>query len=224
MGNNGKRFEVTKFKIGSYKCIVIYEKHLKEAVPYIKSGVVKASKILVTDNDIIITVPTSNDKFKVNGVNGSTSNGHAFSLAINSAEPDWKGFVECTAIHEFNHIIRLQRVRNANGMTLADHLALEGLAQCFAEELTGIKRSWSTSISEAEAKIIWNMIKRKLDVKSRDLFFRIFLNRGDKQFPHWSGYAISYLIIKRRLKELKGKNWNEVIGMSSKVLMKDAGI
>ncbi len=223
MEKNGKRFGVSRFKVGSHACIVVYEIRVGDALPYIKHGAMKASKLLTTENDIIVTVSYSDDNFvkrKMDGVNGFTSNGYALWLGINTGSPDWRESVEGTVIHEFNHAIRFQRTRKTRNLNLADRLALEGLAQCFAEELTGVTRPWSDAISEAEAKRVWDKIKGKLDVKSRDLSFRIFLNNDDKEFPHWSGYTISYLIIKKRLKELKGKDWNEVIGKSSKALMK----
>ncbi len=215
----GKRFEVAKFGLGSRRCIVVYEAGLNEVAPLIKKGLTEASKLLDTRNDIIINVYSTEDKFiknKMNGINGRAYNTCALSLWINKNATQWKRFVISDVAHEFCHVVRFQRIGEKH-WTLLDGMVQEGLAQCFAEQVTGRIQSWSNAITREQARAVWAKLSRKLNVEDSTLYYRAFLKRRDNEFPHWSGYTIGYLMIKARLREL-GKDWNDVIGMKSKAL------
>ncbi len=199
---------------------MVYEKSLQKAVPLIEDGLLEASKLLNTENDIIINVSSTEDKFvgdKMGGVIGFTPNGHTFFLSINESTNNWVKFIAGNVAHEFNHAVRLQRVHQKSH-TLLNSLVFEGLAQCFEEQITGLTRPWSKAITRVKAQAIWMKLKKRLNVESMDLYNGLFIGQNDKEFPHWSGYTIGYLIVKERLHEL-GKDWNDIMSMKLEVLM-----
>ena len=218
----GKHFDVIQFKLGGNKCILTYEKALLKAVPLVKEGLLKSSKLLSTKNDLIINVSSTKSKFVKNdmdGVTALTMNGYTMFLSINENAAKWRQFLAGTVAHEFNHAIRFQRI-DQKDRTLLNNIVSEGLAQCFEYQLTGSLRPWSTAITRDQARTIWVKLKEKLDVESRDMQDRIFIKQKDKEFPHWSGYTVGYLLIKKRLEELK-MDWEKVMCMKSKVIIGD---
>src|SRR5271157_3727429 len=218
-----KRFEVSMLRLGDRKCIVVYEEELSEAVPQIKVGMLKASRLLDTRNDIIINVFSTNDKLikkERGGIAGFAVNDCTLSLGINRSASRWKRFVTGEVAHEFSHVVRFQRIGNKH-QSILDCLVQEGLAQCFAEQVTGRVRPWSTAITHEQARKVWAKLGRKLNREDRTLYERVFFKQKDKEFPHWSGYTIGYLMIKAKLREL-GKDWNGIIGMKSKALKGNA--
>jgi len=221
----GKRFEVAEFKFSGYKCIVVYEKGLEKAVPLIKEGVLKASSLLNTKNDVIINASATDSGYvrdKMEGVAGSTLNGYMISLRINKGAARWKRFVVGIVAHEFNHVIRYQRIIRMD-KTMLDNLVAEGLAQCFETQLTGMVRPWSKAITNAQARAVLMKLKGRLDVESQDMYTRVFLKEGDREFPHWSGYTIGYLMVGKRLEGLK-RDWDMVVGMKSEAIAGKVGL
>ena len=222
MTSTGKRFKVTQFKIGNYKALVICEEDLQEAAPLIRTALLNAVKFLETDNDIIINVSSTAYKFvrdKMDGVSGYSSKGYAIFLSINSEAKLWKKFIGGTVAHEYNHAVRFQKINHWTKRTLLNSLVLEGLAQCFEEEVTGNLRPWSKAITTKQANLIWTSLKRKLNVDSRDLEDSVFFGKGSKKFPMWAGYTIGYLIVKKRRAELGETDWNVITGKDAKMIV-----
>ena len=221
MKNTGRRFEIQTFKVGSRKAIVIYEKSLGEAVPFIKEGMRKSSRLLKTDNDIIINVSLTKDNFvrnEMSGVAGFTPNSYTMFINI-YPKSGWREVIIGTVAHEFNHTVRFQNISHWKSMTLLKDLAMEGSAQCFEEDATGIVRPWSVALTENQAERIWMKLKDRLDVESKDLHDRVFLKKNDREFPHWAGYTISYLVVKKKLNDLGKTDWNSIIKMKPEALV-----
>ena len=214
----GKRFDSTQFEIEGYKAIVAFEKGLEDAAALIHEGLHRATALLKSKNDIVIIVSSTGDKFigeEMGGVSGYTPNDHSISISINPSALGWKDFVISTIVHEFNHVVRFQKVSGKENGTILGSLALEGLAQCFEESITGTARPWSKAVSAKEAEEAWNKVKDKLDISSRDFYTRLFIKKDDPEFRHWTGYAIGYLIVKLRIEELGGKpDWEILTSMS----------
>lgn len=125
-----------------------------------------------------------------------------------------------TDAHEFNHVIRFQKINAEESSTVLGSLALEGLAQCFVEDMTGDLRPWSKALDREHAMEVWEKIKEKLDVSSMDFYNRLFLKKDDPEFRHRSGYALSYLVVKTRIIGLGGKpDWEDLTGMPSATLI-----
>jgi uncharacterized protein YjaZ len=156
----------------------------------------------------------------MDGISGYTPNGYTMNISISQEGKPWENFVGSTLAHEYNHIIRFQKRKEKDTATIAAGLAFEGLAQCFAEDITGITRPWSSALTMDEAKKIWPTIKKSLDIKDRELYDRIFTKKDDNEFPLWSGYTLSYLLIKEKIKSEGGHaNWKNLIEQDSKALL-----
>lgn len=223
VGTLSKHLAVTQFRIGGYKAHVIYAEGLEEALPYIKTGLIKSSGLLAATNDIIIDVAHTRSEFirdEMDGVSGETSDGHLMHLVVNTASEMWKSAVEGTVAHEYAHVVRFQTAGTGKG-DLAESIVTEGLAQCFEETATGVLRSWSQAITVSQAKEILTKIKNRLDERSWDFHNRLFFSTDDKEFPHWSGYTISYLLVKKRLPDPDNIDWNEMVKSPPEILLGD---
>ena len=191
-------------------------------MPLIKTSMFKAMRLLNTLNDVVINVSPTDDAFvkdRLEGVAGFTPNRYTISIRINSSSRLWKKAVGGTAVHEFSHAVRFQKTSSRKRRTLLDSLVLEGVAQCFEEDVTGRARPWSKAITSEQARRIWMKIRGMLNKDSSDLRNRMFMKKDDKEFPLWSGYTIGYLIVKKRLAELGKADWNRTTGKESKALV-----
>ena len=223
IGSAGRQFRVSKLRIGSYKILINYEKDLEDTVPLLKKGLLQGSKLLKTGNDIVVIASSTDDEFiksKMSGVTGFTPNAYSMFLRID-CESDWSRFIVGTILHEFNHVIRFQRTNFPRRPSVLDNLVMEGLAQCFEEDATGTLRPWSEAITREKAREIWQNIKDRLELKSRDLNDRIFIREGDEEFPLWAGYTMGYLMVRNKLKKLKKTNWDKLIGMNPKSFLEN---
>lgn len=222
MKGSSKRFIVAKSRIGNLEAIIVCQRELKLGIPLAMTALSKAATKLQTRNDIVLMISTTSDKFvseSMQGVSGFTHNDHTISILVNTESNKWKEAMEGTIAHEFSHVIRFQGTGMVQDRSLRASLAFEGLAQCFEEEITGKLKPWSTAISEKQAKTIWKRIKRSLDSESRDLYTDLFIRKDGKRFPHWAGYALGYLIVKKTLARNSKKGWKWAIAASSKELI-----
>ncbi len=221
MKESPKNFSVAQSHIGSRRAIIVCQRELKPGIPLAMTALSKAATKLQTRNDIILMISTTSDKFvseSMQGVSGFTHNDHTISILVNTESNKWKEAMEGTIAHEFSHVIRFQGTGMVQDRSLRASLAFEGLAQCFEEEITGKLKPWSTAISEKQAKTIWKRIK-SLDSESRDLYTDLFIRKDGKRFPHWAGYALGYLIVKKTLARNSKKGWKWAIAASSKELI-----
>ena len=217
-----KCFTVAQSRIGSRKAIIVCQRELKPGISLARTALSKAAVKLQTRNDIVLIISTTSDKFvseSMQGVSGFTYNDHTISILVNTKSNEWKEAMEGTIAHEFSHVVRFQNENLAKDRSIRALLAFEGLAQCFEEEITGKLKPWSTAINERQAKVVWRGIKGKLGSESRDLYSDLFIRKDGKIFPHWAGYTIGYLIVKKTLARNPKKGWKWAIAASSKELI-----
>ncbi len=212
-----KDFQIRPFRLGSHRVVAIYEKRLREASQLVKDGLTKLPRLLKTDKDLVIIISATKDEFvksRMGGVGGYTPNDHGIFIRVNTESRKWRDSLSGTMAHEFNHLIRFQKMKGREKATLLTSLIFEGLAQCFEEDVTGKLRPWSKALTKAEATKVWKKIKGKLNSDSRDLNYRLFFKRDDIEFPLWSGYTIGYLLVRKRINEL-GNGWSSIMDMKS---------
>ena len=218
-----RRLGFTELEMSNFKVLVTYEKELEDAVSLIKEGILRSEKLISSRNDIAVILSSDEDTFmrdRMDGVFGFTRNDFTISISINTESSSWKDFVAQTAAHEFNHIVRFQKMFGRERNCIGAGIAFEGLAQCFEEAAMGQLRPWSKALNRDQAKEVWQKIKDRLDDNSVDLYNRLFINSNDKEFALWSGYALGYLIIKEKITELgKDMDWEELMDMDSKTLI-----
>jgi uncharacterized protein YjaZ len=217
-----KRFRTQKLKnhrflLGRHRCLVVYESSIKEAVPIIEKALKRCVKILTPKSDITVIVVNSADEFVKNrmlGVAGYTLNNHIISFEINTDNSKWKKALTGTVAHEFNHALRFNFINGR--FSLRDSMAFEGLAQCFEVEINRKVPPWSRALTKGKAEKVWVKIKPYLNSRSGKVYREIFF--GSRKFPQWSGYTVSYIIVRKRLSVLK-ISWNEAIKLDSKKLV-----
>lgn len=194
---------------------------LKRVEPIVKSALKKCEKALKPLNKIKFNITTTSDEFitkRMGGTSGFTHNKKTIEIKVNPSARGWPQSLKSTIAHEFNHALRFQLTgKGFENYTLRDTIALEGLGQCFEEEMFGKTPPWAKAISKDKAIRLWKKIMPKLRNKSFDFYSKLFFGKG-KEFPLWGGYTISYLIVKKRKEELD-LSWKELMKLSSKKLI-----
>ena len=220
-----RRLGFTELEMSNFKVLVTYQKELEDAVSLIKEGISRSEKLISSRNDIAVILSSDEDTFirdRMDGVFGFTRNDFTISISINTESSSWKDFVAQTAAHEFNHIVRFQKMFGRERNCIGAGIAFEGLAQCFEEAVTGQVRPWSKALDMEHAREVWQKIKDRLDENSVDLYNRLFISSNDREFALWSGYALGYLIIKERIKEYgNSAYWERLMDTDSKSLISD---
>ncbi len=216
--NMDLKLRKSSFFIKSRRISVIYENLLESAVPIIKVAIKKSTKLLAPRSNVTFIVVSTFDDFvknKMDGVAGYTYSYKLVSLRVNTASTKWKrGLIDVVA-HEFNHTVRRSMIKYVD---LREDLASEGLAQTFAEQISRKLPPWSKALSISRARTVAKKYKPHLKSRSNKLYARVFWSVNDKEFPHWSGYTISYLMAKKRLSELK-MDWNDVMKLKAKEII-----
>jgi uncharacterized protein YjaZ len=161
-------------------------------------------------------------------VDGARTMGGAFGIArtsrrmdvyLDASAPTWKESLRRSVIHECSHLIRAQHIRKAfSRYTLRDVIAIEGLAQCFEFEIMGTPGPYSIAVSRREAMRTFRLLEPYLDEVNGSLHRRAFFSKDDKEFKHWSGYAVSFMLVKRSLSKLS-LSWEDKIRLDSQKLI-----
>ncbi|MCL6589137.1 MAG: DUF2268 domain-containing protein [Firmicutes bacterium] len=133
--------------------------------------------------------------------------------------------------HEFSHQMRLSYEPWRNDLTLAEYLAIEGLAEYFAGFLCGeeLLRSWVTQITEKEAHRYGKTIKRALSVTGYNQIMGYISGEEMMGFendkpdtPYGAGLAVGYHLVKAYL-EKTGKSIVEATFTSAKEIIEQSG-
>ncbi len=209
-----------KWFIGEIKVIEPIDKDKTKTV--IEESVKQCSSILNIIKPIHIFVfPTFNEfvKIKMAGSNGCCPWKNTIHVYINPTE-NWQIAVRNTICHEFAHAI----AQNYNRMiTILDQLIFDGVAEHFRDfVLGGDKSPWVKALTEEEAKKILSEISDKFDSVDENFRNEIFYGAG--KYPLWAGYTIGYYIVGKYLEKQKNVDWNEVIKLSPKTIMKDSRV
>lgn len=122
-----------------------------------------------------------------------------------------------TITHEWNHLV-FYRCHPERRYTLRAHMAMEGLAEVFREEIAGGKPApWSLALTREEARKQFVALKGRLDMKGMKIYRQVFF--GNKKYKRWTGYSVAY----RLIKEFRGKNskvsWKTVMEMEPKDIL-----
>ena len=206
------------FSAGGKRISLVYEGNLAKAIPIIRHALSKCTKLLKPKRDITIVITNTTDDFiakKMGGVGGFTWSLSLIHLQINTRARAWRNMLFGTISHEFNHTVRFA-ISNQKTTNLREQMATEGLAQCFESEISGRIPPWAKAISESRAKTVWKEIKPNLSNRGWRIYTQVFFGRD--RFPRWSGYTISYLMVKKRLKYLK-VDWSKAMRLRSEELI-----
>jgi uncharacterized protein YjaZ len=200
------------------KFSLLYDGKLRNTIPIVKSALKRSTDVLKPKTNItFVIVPTSSYfvKNKMKGVAGFTRDENLVVLEVHTGGK-WKEGLISTVAHEFSHTVRVKKFKYA---TLRESLASEGLAQNFEALISDKLQPWSKALPKNKIEKVANKMKPYLNDRSYKTYCRIFLSNHDKVFPHWSGYAVSYVLTKNQLKNLK-IDWNKAFMTHSKELIK----
>lgn len=197
------------------------EKFLRKVRPVLVKALDEAERILKPKKKINVYLSVTNDPFHIkhmDGAHGYATGGQDLVALVNTKAKKWKHGLRTMTLHEYNHAARHQAVGTEySTSTVMDLIVLDGLAQVFEEEITGITPLYSKAVSLKIAKRVWEKIKHHLS-EPADKFWEKAWIGGTREYPHWGGYTMSYLILKERKQEL-GLTWPELMKLSSKKLV-----
>lgn len=150
-----------------------------------------------------------------NGVMGKTFFGSSFHIYLDTKEFTLQALKE-TFAHEYNHAIRNQYL-SPNEQTIADAIAMEGLAEHFREDVIGGEpAAWSTALDKSEAKKYLKKLQPDLDksINNQDLYDEIFYDSGE--YPRWTGYSVGYQLVEKFIDNNDLEEWSEIMEIPSK--------
>lgn len=207
----------TTISLKGKKFLLLYEDNLSKAIPLAKKTLRKCTRLLRPKANITFVIVNARRDFvrdKMKGVAGFTENDNLVVLEIHTGGK-WREGLVSTVAHEFSHTVRFKKFHYPN---MRENLASEGLAQNFEALISGKLQPWSEALPQSKIKLISNRIKPYLNDRSYKTYHRIFLSNCDKEFPHWSGYTVSYLLVKKQIGELK-TDWNKLMWLDARELI-----
>jgi uncharacterized protein YjaZ len=119
--------------------------------------------------------------------------------------------LEETIAHEWNHLV-FYRHHPEGQPTLRAHMAMEGLAEVFGEEVMGGRPApWAVALTGKEAQRQFTALRAKLNVKGMKTYREVFL--GSKKYKRWTGYSIGYRLVSEFRKKHPKFSWEEMMKM-----------
>ncbi len=207
------------------KHILFTQFPIKEIVSHIESTLKKSYTLLPSRGITRIFIfPTFRlfVKEKMFGVDGITPYLNVINMYLYPKPQEPKSFfqeINNTTAHEYNHTIRFQYFPLSSSTTLLDNLINEGLAENFRMAILRGKISpWAGALQLKEVERIFKKIKPFLRSTNLKNFHKIFF--ANKEYPLWSGYAIGYQIVKSFLKNNKKIEWEKIIQLKAKEILK----
>lgn len=189
----------------------------------VEVGLTAAEKLLAALEPYDVITNFTDDSFvceRMGGSVGYTGNGGGCALFINTDVDGWRESVKATAAHEYNHVVWFQmKGLTHRELTVKDNIALEGLAQCFEEAVTGITPPYATAISSDVARETWDKLAEHLSEPATEWNNKAWFGESD-EFETWAGYTLSYMIVSERIVDTK-RPWSELMVMSTEELVGD---
>jgi len=131
-----------------------------------------------------------------------------------------KESVADSVAHEINHTISYYHHFDRYAQwSLLDHMANEGLAENFREDVLKTKPSpWATALSEQKAfellKEIYLLLNSKDSKTHRAVLF------GNDKYERWTGYSVGYWLVKKFRKMNQKLSWEEIIKTKPEDILK----
>lgn len=153
------------------------------------------------------------------GLGGHTLNPNYISISIDPEKSSLKSFFKDelidTLAHEFHHVARWRAV--GYGETLLEAIVSEGLADCFANEITGRSELhlWSKALNKKQINFFLNEAKKEFNNKKyshQDWFF----GSKNKKIPRWTGYSLGYYLVKEYLEKHPNESGASLYKINSK--------
>lgn len=205
---------LSKNEIGLLKKVI--EKHVGKAGSILKIPLVN-----------VTVYPNSNFTIPETGAGGYAASKDWFHIYVDATKRGSelnriiKDMTPETIYHEMNHVARFKHT--GYGSTLLEVIVTEGLATVFADEQwKGYQAPWS-NYSPKEISNLLDIFKQRK--KSNDSTYNHeewFYGAG--KLPRWIGYKIGSYIVKTFRKKYSNMDWEKIVTMSVKEIMKLNGV
>jgi uncharacterized protein YjaZ len=163
--------------------------------------------------------PAKSDLLLFGGIT-ALSTYYTMHLFVNVDSYD-RGYLKETIAHEWNHLV-FYRYHPEREHMLRAHIAMEGFAEVFREEVVGGKPApWSLALTEVQAQKQFVTLRAKLNVRGMKMYRDVFF--GNKKYQRWTGYSIGYRFVKDFRKKHPKLSWEEMIKVGSENIFVTTG-
>lgn len=182
--------------LSASKDIRPYSEELKSIA---EATVVSVEKLLpIKDVDIVLYDNPKATIDEIGGIGGFSPNANLIFISLNPRHSDFKRAVKeelpFTLAHELHHTIRWQK--QVEGDTLLEAMIFEGLADHFAQEVTGrnVPSLYSCALTPEQKKIFLSKASEewKQPTYDNDLWF---FGSKPNVIPRWTGYTLGYDLV-----------------------------
>ncbi len=138
------------------------------------------------------------------------------------ATSDW-GYMSGALDHEYLEVARYDRLGSPDNayQTLLDNMVTDGLADNFAQHMTGEQIDWG--ISSAEEATLWARFKPDVTQYANPDESAQMLGDASQGIPNAAGYAIGDHIVALYLRQHPAVTWNQLAGMDAQTIFAGSG-
>jgi uncharacterized protein YjaZ len=164
-----------------------------------KNTIASVEKLLpINDIDIIFYNNPRATIDEIGGIGGFTPNENLIFISLNPIHPSFsnalKNELSFIVAHELHHTIRWQK--QVEGDTLLEAMVFEGLADHFAQELTGRNKPsiYSCALTSEQKKTFFKKASGEWLKSSYDNNLWFFGSEPEV-VPRWTGYTLGYDLV-----------------------------
>lgn len=157
---------------------------------------------------------------QMEGVSGFVPRQNVVYIFLHPKITHFEKRLKYTVVHEFYHAVSDKYCKKWNKSILGS-LISEGLANNFCIKAIGGELTPALiALSQKQCQKIWSKVKKILNSKNSKIWKALFF--GNKEYPRWSGYALGYQIVKSFLKKQPEIQWEEIMKISPKEILKQS--
>lgn len=188
---------------------------LERVQPVVATALEECEAVLPPFAQYDVITNYTDDEFTLehmHGCVGYTGNEEGCVLFINTNVRGWQETLRATVAHEYNHIVWYQHKQtNYKEISVQDNIALEGLAQCFEESVTGKTPHYAQSVSADVVQETLEKLKPHFEEPSQG-WMHAWVG-GSDEFETWAGYTLSYMLVKPTVEHTK-LSWRELMKLA----------
>jgi uncharacterized protein YjaZ len=208
----------------TYKLALLKEKNVEMIV---NDALLKSNSYLTGINTTVYIFPSAGDYEQLTdqggGVSGVTIGSGKIMILVDPTVDNWESMLSYVVAHEYHHSIWTSQNLAGFGITLLDHLVVEGRADSFANIVyPEFDVPWTSSIDLKTENIIWKLIDDQLGKINGEVINKVMFGDG-MDYPQWSGYTIGYHIVQNYLEKNPEVNVETWTNMSSSDILEKSG-
>lgn len=207
--------------LSASKDIRPYSEELKSIT---EATIASVEKLLpIKDVDIVFYDNPKATIDEIGGIGGFSPNTNLIFISLNPRHPDFKKAVKeelaFTLAHELHHTVRWQK--QVEGDTLLEAMVFEGLADHFAQEVTGRNKPslYSCALTSEQKKILLKKASLEWKQPTYDNNLWFFGSRPDV-IPRWTGYTLGYDQVSKYLQVNPGTSASKLVSADTSLFVK----